>query len=277
DNLEDQVTVHNNLPEQIQNEQVEACKEENIGAEGFLGKGEPFEVRFDGTKCLKGRVWLPLFGKFRDLIMLEFHKSKYSIHPGKCLTCAKVKVEHQKPSGLLQQPKIPVWKWERITMDYITKLPRTPSRYDSIWVIIHRLTKSAHFILMREKFKMERLTQLYLKEIVCRHGVPMLIILDRDPKHKNFCKNVDPRLKFESSTFALMDIARSNKYDKKIKSKKYRTKPSKKQKAWKSQHSKVNKSQTRQNRRQRNPKDKENKEEGLKLPVCKVYREGGEV
>ncbi|GKD00663.1 putative reverse transcriptase domain-containing protein [Tanacetum coccineum] len=117
--------------------------------------------------------------------MLESHKSKYSIHPGldkmyhdlrklyrwpnmkaniatyvsKCLTCAKVKAEHQKPSRLLQQPKIPVWKWERITMDFITKLPRTSSGYDSIWVIVDRLTKSAHFILMNEKYKMERLTR----------------------------------------------------------------------------------------------------------------------
>ncbi|GJR01504.1 putative reverse transcriptase domain-containing protein [Tanacetum coccineum] len=142
------VMVHNNLPEQIRNAQVEACKEENIGAEGFLGKGEPFEVRPDGMKCLKGRVWLPLFGGLKGLIMLESHKSKYSIHPGsdkmyhdlrklywwpnmkadiatyvsKCLTCAKVKAEHQKPSGLLQQSEIHVWKWERITMDFITKL-----------------------------------------------------------------------------------------------------------------------------------------------------------
>ncbi|GJR76299.1 reverse transcriptase domain-containing protein [Tanacetum coccineum] len=202
------VMVHNNLPEQIRNAQVEACKEENIGAEGFRGEGEPFEVRSDGTKCLKGRVWLPLFGGLRGLIMLESHKSKYSIHPGsdkmyhdlrklywwpnmkadiatyvsKCLTCAKVKAEHQKPSGLLQQPEIPVWKWERITMDFITKLPRTPSGYDSIWVIVDRLTKSAHFIPMNEKYKMEKLTRLYLKEIVCRHGVPVSIISDRDPR-----------------------------------------------------------------------------------------------
>ncbi|GJW71577.1 putative reverse transcriptase domain-containing protein [Tanacetum coccineum] len=202
------VTVHNNLPEQIWNAQVEACKEENIGPEGFHGEGEPFEVRSDGTKCLKGRVWLPLFGGLRGLIMLESHKSKYSIHPGsdkmyhdlrklywwpnmkadiatyvsKCLTCAKVKAEHQKPSGLLQQPEIPVWKWERITMDFITKLPRTPSGYDSIWVIVDRLTKSAHFIPMNEKYKMEKLTRLYLKEIVCRHGVPVSIISDRDPR-----------------------------------------------------------------------------------------------
>ncbi|GJZ05360.1 putative reverse transcriptase domain-containing protein [Tanacetum coccineum] len=76
------VTVHDNLPEQIRNTQVEACKEENINAEGFLGEREPFEVRSDGTKCLKGRVWLPLFVGLRGLIMLESHKSKYSIHPG---------------------------------------------------------------------------------------------------------------------------------------------------------------------------------------------------
>ncbi|GJU25238.1 putative reverse transcriptase domain-containing protein [Tanacetum coccineum] len=195
------VTVHNNLPEQIRNAQVEACKEENIGAEGFRGEGEPFEVRSDGTKCLKGRVWLPLFGGLRGLIMLESHKSKYSIHPGsdkmyhdlrklywwpnmkadiatyvsKCLTCAKVKAEHQKPSGLLQQPEIPVWKWERITMDFITKLPRTPSGYDSIWVIVDRLTKSAHFIPMNEKFKMERLTRLYLKDISLGTNLDMSI------------------------------------------------------------------------------------------------------
>ncbi|GJV61047.1 putative reverse transcriptase domain-containing protein [Tanacetum coccineum] len=202
------VTVHNNLPEQIQNAQVEACKEKNIRGEGFRAEGGPFKVRSDGTKCLKGRVWLPLFGGLRGLIMLESHKSKYSIYPGsdkmyhdlrklywwpnmkadiatyvsKCLTCAKVKAEHQKPSGLLQQPEIPVWKWERITMDFITKLPRTSSGYDSIWVIVDRLTKSAHFIPMNEKYKMEKLTRLYLKEIVCRHGVPVSIISDRDPR-----------------------------------------------------------------------------------------------
>nr|GEY41156.1 putative reverse transcriptase domain-containing protein [Tanacetum cinerariifolium] len=153
------VMVRNNLPEQIRNTQAKACEKENIGAEGFVGEGVPFEVRADGTKCLRGRVWLPLFKGLRDLIMLESHKSKYSIHLGsdkmyhdlkklywwpnmkadittyvrKCLTCAKVKVEHQRPLGLLQQPEIPIWKWERITMDFITKLLRTQTGYDSIW------------------------------------------------------------------------------------------------------------------------------------------------
>ncbi|GJU61413.1 putative reverse transcriptase domain-containing protein [Tanacetum coccineum] len=149
------VTVHNNLPKKIRNAQVEACKEENIGAEGFRGEGEPFEVRSDGTKCLKGRVWLPLFGGLRVLIMLESHKSKYSIHPGsdkmyhdlrklywwpnmkadivtyvsKCLTCTKVKAEHQNPSGLLQQPEIPVWK-HGVPMSIISdRDPRFASRF----------------------------------------------------------------------------------------------------------------------------------------------------
>ncbi|GJZ04020.1 putative reverse transcriptase domain-containing protein [Tanacetum coccineum] len=127
----------------------------------------------------------------RDLVMHESHKSKYSIHPGsdkmyqdlkllywwpnmkvdiatyvsKCLTCAKVKAEHQKPSRLLQQPEIPVWKWERITMDFMNRLPRTSSGYDTIWVIVDRLTKSAHFLSMKKTDSMEKLTQLYLKEV----------------------------------------------------------------------------------------------------------------
>ncbi|GKC21344.1 putative reverse transcriptase domain-containing protein [Tanacetum coccineum] len=138
--------------------------------------------------------------------MHESHKSKYSIHPGsdkmyqdlkllywcpnmkadiatyvsKCLTCVKVNAEHQKPSGLLQQPEIPVWKWERITMDFVSGLPRTPSGYDTIWVIVDRLTKSAHFLPMKKTDTMEKLTQLYLKEIVCRLGVSISIISNQD-------------------------------------------------------------------------------------------------
>nr|GEV82721.1 reverse transcriptase domain-containing protein [Tanacetum cinerariifolium] len=109
-------------------------------------------------------------------------KAKIATYVSKCLTCAKVKAEHQRPSGFLQQPEIPVWKWERITMDFIIGLPRTPSRYDSIWVIVDRLTKSAHFLPVKTTDSMEKLTQLYLKEVVCRHGVPISIISDRDSK-----------------------------------------------------------------------------------------------
>ncbi|GJW28045.1 putative reverse transcriptase domain-containing protein [Tanacetum coccineum] len=99
-------------------------------------------------------------------------KADIATYVSKCLTCAKVKSEHQKSSGLLQQPEIPVWKWERITMDFVSGLPRTPSGYDTIWVIVDRLTKSAHFLPMKKTDTMEKLTQLYLKEIMCRH-VPL--------------------------------------------------------------------------------------------------------
>ncbi|GJU51433.1 putative reverse transcriptase domain-containing protein [Tanacetum coccineum] len=164
------------------------------------------EPRTDGTLCLKNRSWIPCFGDLRALIMHESHKSKYSIHPGsdkmyqdlkklywwpnmkaeiatyvsKCMTCAKVKAEYQKPSGLLVQPKIPEWKWENITMDFVTKLPKTASGQDMIWVIVDRLTKSAHFLPAKENDSMEKLTRQYLKEVVSRHGVPVLIISDRD-------------------------------------------------------------------------------------------------
>ncbi|GKB38153.1 putative reverse transcriptase domain-containing protein [Tanacetum coccineum] len=140
--------------------------------------------------------------------MDEAHKLKYSVHPGvdkmyydlrdwywwpcmkkdiavylsKCLTCLKVKAEHQRLSGLLQQPEIPEWKWKRIAMDFVTKLHRTSSGHNAIWVIVDRLTKSAHFLPMREDYKMDRLAKLYLNEIVARHGVLISIISDRDSR-----------------------------------------------------------------------------------------------
>ncbi|GJY27747.1 putative reverse transcriptase domain-containing protein [Tanacetum coccineum] len=106
--------------------------------------------------------------------------SDYDCEIRKCLTCAKFKAEHQKPSGLLQQPEIPIWKWKRVTMDFVSGLPRTSSGYDTIWVIVDRLTKSTHFLPMKKTDTMEKLIQLYLKEVVCRHGVPISIILDRE-------------------------------------------------------------------------------------------------
>ncbi|GKE88255.1 putative reverse transcriptase domain-containing protein, partial [Tanacetum coccineum] len=92
----------------------------------------------------------------------------------------EVKAEHQRPSGLLQQPDIPEWKWEKIAMDFITKLPRSSSGHDAIWVIVDRLTKSAHFLAIREDYSMEKLARLYINEIVARHGIPTSIVSDRD-------------------------------------------------------------------------------------------------
>ncbi|GKD51842.1 putative reverse transcriptase domain-containing protein [Tanacetum coccineum] len=107
-------------------------------------------------------------------------KAEIATYVSKCMTCAKVKAEYQKPSGLLVQPKIPEWKWENITMDFVTKLPKTASGQDMIWVIVDRLTKSAHFLPAKENDSMEKLTRQYLKEVVSRHGVPVSIISDRD-------------------------------------------------------------------------------------------------
>ncbi|GJW82862.1 putative reverse transcriptase domain-containing protein [Tanacetum coccineum] len=157
---------------QILEAQTEARKPENLSAKDVGGmlienvkesdnpRKEKLEPRADGTLCLNNRSWLPCYGDLRTLIMHESHKSRYSVHPGsdkmyqdmkqlywwpnmkadiatyvsKCLTCLKVKAEHQKPSGLLVQPEIPQWKWDNITIDFVTKLPKTSNGYDTIWV-----------------------------------------------------------------------------------------------------------------------------------------------
>ncbi|GJQ92453.1 putative reverse transcriptase domain-containing protein [Tanacetum coccineum] len=137
------------------------------------------------TLCLNNKSWLPCYGDLRKVIMHESHESKYFVHPGsdkmyqdmkklywwpnmkadiatyvsKCLTCLKVKAEHQKPSGLLVQPENPQWKWDNITMDFITKLPKKSGGYDTIWLIVGRLTKSAYFLPMGENDCMDKLAR----------------------------------------------------------------------------------------------------------------------
>ncbi|GKF16778.1 putative reverse transcriptase domain-containing protein [Tanacetum coccineum] len=116
----------------------------------------------------------------RDLYWWPEMKKDIVLYVSKSLTCSKVKAEHQNPTGLLQQAEIPKWKWKNITMDIIVKLPRTSSGHDSIWFIVDRLTKSTHFLAVREDYKTEELARLYINEIVARHGVPVLIISNRD-------------------------------------------------------------------------------------------------
>ncbi|GKA11198.1 hypothetical protein Tco_0690631 [Tanacetum coccineum] len=116
----------------------------------------------------------------QDMYWWPGMKRDIATYVSKCLTCSKVKAEHQRPSGLLQQPEIPEWKWDKITMDFITKLPKMKSGHDTIWVIVDRLTKSAHFLVMRVDYSTERLAKLYIDEIVAQHGVPVSIISDRD-------------------------------------------------------------------------------------------------
>lgn len=177
------MTIHSHLSTKIKEAQMEALKSKNVTSEALRGMDKNLEVKGDGVCYFVDRIWTPKFGGFRDVVMNETHKTRYSVHPGldkmyldlkklywwpnmkaeiatyagKCLTYTKVKVEYQKPSRLLQQPEIPEWKWERITMDFITKLPKTAGGLNTIWVIVDRLTKSAHFLPIKETDKMEKL------------------------------------------------------------------------------------------------------------------------
>ena len=121
----------------------------------------------------------------------------------KCLTGLRVKAEHQRPHGKLQPLEIPVWKWEHIMMDLITKLPRTPRNFDSIWVIVDRLTKSAHFIAIRENSSAEKLADIYVSVIAAWHGVPVTVISDRDVRFTShfwgkFHEDLGTRLQFST-------------------------------------------------------------------------------
>ena len=98
-----------------------------------------------------------------------------------CLVCQQVKAKHQRPIGFLQPLSILEWKWEHITMDFVTGLLRTLGGNNAIWVIVDQLTKSSHFLSMKVNFSMDRLASLYIKEIVRMHGVPITIVSDRDP------------------------------------------------------------------------------------------------
>ncbi|GJV70481.1 putative reverse transcriptase domain-containing protein [Tanacetum coccineum] len=174
------MTIGLNLHKQILGAQIEAQKLENIKNEdvgGMIRKDIPkekLEPRADGTLCLNGRSWLPCYGDLRN--------ADITTYVSKCLTCAKVKTEHQRPSGLLVQSEIPQWKWDNITMDFVTKLPKSSQGYDTIWVIVDRLTKSAIFTPMIETNSTEKLARMYIKEVVTKHRIPVSIIYDRDPK-----------------------------------------------------------------------------------------------
>jgi hypothetical protein len=96
-----------------------------------------------------------------------------------CDTYQRVKTEHQRPTGLLQPLKVLEWMWEEIAMNFIVRLPRTQSGYDSIWAIMDRLTKVAHFIPVKTTYYGLQLAELYMSRIVCLHGVPKKIVSDR--------------------------------------------------------------------------------------------------
>nr|GEX37148.1 putative reverse transcriptase domain-containing protein [Tanacetum cinerariifolium] len=215
------MTIGLDVPRQIFEAQTEAMKPENLKSKDVRGmlienlkdpekpRKKKLEPRANRTLCLNNKSWLPCYGDLRTLIIYESHKLKYSIHLGsdkmyqdmkllysrpnmkadistyvsKCLTCLRVKAKHQNPSGLLVQPEILQWKWDNITMDFVTKLPKAQCGNDTIWVVVDRLTKFAHFLPMKETDHVDKLARLYLKEVVMRYRIPVSIICDHDPSY----------------------------------------------------------------------------------------------
>jgi hypothetical protein len=151
----------------------------------------------DGILLYKNRVYIPNVQELKLAILKEMHNLTYAGHPGyqktvavvkihyfwlgmkreiyeyiaRCMECQKVKAEHRHPAGLLQPIPIPEWKWEVVTMDFITGLPRTSKLHDSIMVVVDKLTKVAHFIPLKTTHRAAEVAAIFLKEVACLHGV----------------------------------------------------------------------------------------------------------
>ncbi|KAJ9542418.1 hypothetical protein OSB04_028924 [Centaurea solstitialis] len=207
----------------VRRAQEEAGRNENQNRERVRGQLPLMDRDSRVLLTRHEQVWVPDAGGARQTLLEEAHKSRFSIHPGStkmyrdlrtnywwsrmkrevvryvesCLTCLKVKAEHQRPHGKMQPLEITEWKWENLTMDLITK-PKTPRKFDAIWVIVDRLTKSAHFLAIRESFTFVR------EEVVRRHGVPVSIISDRDTRFtsrfwERFHADMGTRLHFSTT------------------------------------------------------------------------------
>ncbi|GAU33071.1 hypothetical protein TSUD_152260 [Trifolium subterraneum] len=172
------------------------------------GQENDFKIDENGVVRFRGRVCVPDVPELKKMIFDEGHKSGLSIHPGlikmyqdlkklfwwprmkkeiaeyvyACLVCQKSKIEHQKPSGLLQPLFIPEWKWDSIAMDFVGGLPKTAKGNEVIWVVVDRLTKSAHFIAIKIGTLVPKLAEIYIEQIIRLHGIPSSIVSDRDPK-----------------------------------------------------------------------------------------------
>jgi hypothetical protein len=172
------------------------------------GKANCFRKDNQGVIWFKDHMVVPKHTEVRQQILDEAHLSRYSIHPGstkmyqdlkqhywwtkmkieiacyvaKCDTCRWVKATHMKVARPLQSLSIPTWKWEDISMDFIVGLPRTAKGFDSIWVIIYRLTKIAHFLPVKTDHPVAVYAQLYIARILSLHGVPKTIVSDQGPQ-----------------------------------------------------------------------------------------------
>ncbi|KAL4030943.1 hypothetical protein IC575_009198 [Cucumis melo] len=172
------------------------------------GQAVEFSLSSDGGLLFERRLCVPSDSAVKTELLSEAHSSPFSMHPGstkmyqdlkrvywwrnmkrevaefvsRCLVCQQVKAPRQKPAGLLQPLSIPEWKWENVSMDFITGLPRTLRGFTVIWVVVDRLTKSAHFVPGKSTYTASKWAQLYMSEIVRLHGVPVSIVSDRDAR-----------------------------------------------------------------------------------------------
>jgi hypothetical protein len=180
-------------------------------------KIEEYKLDNDEIMKFRGRIYVPNFQELKNMILGEMHNVPYVGHPGyqkttaalksqyywpgmkkevvdfiaKCLECQKVKAEHRHLAGLLQPLPIHEWKWEVVTMDFITKLPRTNKQHDSIMVVVDMLTKVAHFIPVKLTHRATNIVDVYMREIARLHGIPKTIVSNRDPKFTpNFWKGL---------------------------------------------------------------------------------------
>ncbi|TYK26028.1 pol protein [Cucumis melo var. makuwa] len=195
------------------------------------GQAVEFSISSDGGLLFERRLCVPSDSAVKTKLLSEAHSSPFSMHPGntkmyqdlkrvywwrnmkrevaefvsKCLVCQQVKAPRQKPEGLLQSLSVPEWKWENVSMDFITELPRTLRGFIVIWVVVDRLTKSAHFVPGKSTYTASKWAQLYMYEIVKLHGVPVSIVSDRDARFtfkfwKGLQTDMGTRLNF-STTF----------------------------------------------------------------------------
>jgi hypothetical protein len=173
-----------------------------------VGKANYFKKDDQGIVWFNNRIVVPKNDVVRQQILDEAHLSRYSIHPRstkmyhdlkqhywwtkmnikiaryveRCDTCRRVKAIHMKITGPLQSLPILTWKWEDISMDFIVGLPRTTKGFDSIWVIVDRLTKIAHFLPVKVKYTVATYAELYIARILSLHGIPKTIVSDREPQ-----------------------------------------------------------------------------------------------
>ena len=200
------MTLTSDILETIRDQQKNDVKLQQFVSWLGTEKRKDYRMGSDGILRFRDRVCVPGNWRLRKQILEDGHKSRLSIHPSmtkiyrdlkqsfwwngmkidvadfvaSCLVCQKTKIEHQRPGGTLQPLDISQWKWDSISMDFVTHLPRSAKGHDSIWVIVDRLTKCAHFLVINQKISMDNLAELYVREVVRLHGVPVSIVSNRD-------------------------------------------------------------------------------------------------